>query len=174
MKTSVLCAFLFGLGFCVSAFAAEIRIENASTTDTLFVAALFEPLSSNGVPQSASGSGFWKVGPGETSQLRADDTGLRSVWLRILVQTGVSKREYVPINSENVLIQGSKDCRLTAQSTVMCSSLKRFSVTRGVLSVVFDSADESNYLVQSLGRGGKYRFFPINRDAKGEFFFKWK
>jgi hypothetical protein len=174
MKTSVLCSFLLGLGFCVSAFAAEIRIDNASATDTLFVAALYEPLALNGVHQPASGSGFWKLGPGETSQLRADDAGLRSVWLRILVQTGVSKREYVPINSENVLIQGPKDCRLTAPKMVMCSSLKRFSVTGGLLSVVFDTADESNYLVRSLGRGGEYRFFPINRNAKGEFFFKWK
>jgi hypothetical protein len=174
MKTSVLSAFLASLGFCGSAAAAEIYIENASTTDTLFVAALYEPAGSHGVSQPASGTGFWKVAPGERSQLKGDDAGLRAVWLRILVQNGDSKREYVPINSENVLIRGRKDCRLTSPGIVTCSSMKRFSVTSGFLSVVFDTADESNYLFRALGNGGEYRFFPITRNAQDEFFFKWK
>jgi hypothetical protein len=149
-------------------------VENHSATDTLFVAAILETRSSS--TAAATGDGFWKIGPGASATLASDDATVTRAWLRVVVKNQATSRELLPINTEYLDLNGSRDCRWTTAvpSTFLCVAQRRFSPAGASLSVSFGTHEQNNNLRAALEKQGRFKLFKFDRNSNREHVYIWK
>jgi hypothetical protein len=174
MKSIILSLSLLAGLFQTNAFAAPIRVENHSTTDTLFVAAILE--QGGTTPVTATGAGFWKIEPGTSVTLAPTDANVSRAWLRLAVKSGANSREILPINSEYLDLKGSRDCRWSGATpaTFTCVAQRRFSVSGTSLTLTLGSREQANNLRLALEKQGHYKFFKFDRNSSRELVYIWK
>ncbi len=155
--------------FCGVVAFADVVVENKSN-DTLHVAAVFE-----GSGKNSESNGFWTVPPKSEAVLLKEQTGLSSVWLRVLVKSPTGRpHELFPVGATRVRISPN-DCAWTSEPPVVlvCKAKYRFSAFDRSFPVSMGSSTTTNHLRTRILVGRSYEFFQVKPDTANQVRWIW-